>query len=137
MATAPNISGASASQLLTLGMFVFGMDTIPYSDFQRRMAWRHESTERHMARAASQFTGPGEDIISIAGLLVPEIAGTYSAIDTLVEMADTGGHWPLIDGFGRVLGHYRIDHLDQGHRTVLAGGIPRAIDFVLDLTRVD
>ncbi len=134
MASAPLMS---PSQLLTLGMFLFGMDTAAYSDFQRTQAWRHEGTDRHMARPASQFVGPGEDRITLAGLLVPEIAGTYSSLDRLVEMADTGGNWPLVDGAGRVLGHFRIDVLDTAHRTVLAGGIPRAVDFQIQLTRVD
>lgn len=134
MASAPMMSPA---QLLTLGMFLFGMDTAAYSDFQRSQAWRHEGTDRHMARPASQFVGPGEDTITLGGLLVPEISGTYTALDRLVEMADTGGNWPLVDGSGRVLGHFRIDQLDTTHRMVLAGGIPRSIDFQLRLTRVD
>lgn len=134
MASAPLMSPA---QLLTLGMFLFGMDTAAYSDFQRSQAWRHEGTDRHMARPASQFVGPGEDTITLGGLLVPEISGTYTALDRLVEMADTGGNWPLVDGSGRVLGHFRIDQLDTTHRLVLAGGIPRSIDFQLRLTRVD
>ena len=134
MASAPMLSPA---KLLSLGMFVFGMDTAAYSEFQRSQGWRHEGSDRHMARPASQFTGPGEDVITLAGLLVPEIAGNYGALESLVEMADTGGNWPLIDGTGLVLGHYRIDRLNRDHRMVLAGGIPRAIDFSLELTRVD
>jgi len=134
MASAPFLSPAS---LMTLGMFLFGVDTVPYSDFSRSQAWRHEGADRHMARPATQFVGPGEDTVTIGGLLVPEIAGTYSAIDLLIEMADTGDNWPLVDGTGRVLGHYRIDQLDTTHRTVMAGGIPRALDFQIKLTRVD
>lgn len=131
------ISLMSPAQLLTLGMFVFGMDTAAYSEFERSQAWRHEGAERHMARPAMQFLGPGDDTITLSGLLVPEIAGSYGALDSLVEMADTGGNWPLMDGAGRVLGHFRIDQLDTRHRTVLAGGIPRAVNFQLRLARVD
>jgi len=135
MASLPPIM--SPASLLTLGMFLFGMDTVPYSDFQRSQAWRHESSDRHIARPASQFVGPGDDTITLGGVLVPEIAGTYGALDRLVEMADTGGNWPLVDGAGRVLGHFRIEQLDTTHRTVLAGGIPRAVDFQIRLVRVD
>ncbi|PNU06462.1 phage tail protein [Novosphingobium guangzhouense] len=134
MASSPVLSSGN---LLTLGMFLFGMDTAAYSEFQRSQAWRHEGTDRHMARPASQFVGPGEDTITLAGLLVPEIFGTYGSLDRLVEMADTGDNWPLVDGIGRVLGHFRIDRLDTTHRMVLAGGIPRAVDFQIQLTRVD
>lgn len=127
----------SPAHLMTLGMFVFGMDTVPYQDLQRRMTWRHEQSERFGARPASQFAGPGEDSITIAGLVMPELAGRYSAIETLIEMADTGDHWPLMDGTGRVLGDFRIETIDQSHKGVLAGGIPRGIDFAMELKRVD
>jgi len=127
----------SPSQLLTLGMFVFGMDTMAYSDFQRRISWRHEQSERHLARPASQFTGPGEDTVTLAGQLVPEIAGTYGAIERLIEMAGTGDHWDLVDGAGTVLGQYRIVGLDQTHVSIMAGGIPRAVEFSIDLQRAD
>lgn len=133
MASAP----LSPASLMTLGMFLFGMDSIPYQDLQRRMSWRHEDSDRFGRRAASQFAGPGEDAITIAGLIVPEVAGNYASIDLLIAMADTGDNWPLIDGAGFVLGQYRIEAIDQAHKGVMAGGIPRAIDFSMDLKRVD
>ncbi|SFG08801.1 hypothetical protein SAMN05518801_10756 [Novosphingobium sp. CF614] len=127
----------SPTQLLSLGMFLFAMDSFLYSDLQRRMAWRHEQSDRFGARPASQFVGPGDDTVTIAGLIVPEVAGSYSAIDRLVEMANTGDNWPLVDGQGQVLGHYRIEGLDSTHRGVMAGGVPRAVDFSMELKRVD
>ncbi|TAJ73000.1 MAG: phage tail protein [Sphingobium sp.] len=127
----------SPAHLMTLGMFIFGMDTIPYQDLQRRMSWRHEESERFGMRAASQFAGPGDDAITIAALIVPEVAGSYGAIDRLVEMADTGDNWPLVDGLGRVLGQYRIDAIDLGHVGIMAGGLPRGQNFTMELKRVD
>ena len=127
----------SPANLMTLGLLIFGMDTIPYQDLQRRMSWRHEESERFGQRPASQFAGPGEDTITIAGLVVPEVAGTYASIERLVEMADTGDNWPLVDGLGRVLGHCRIEGIDLAHRGIMAGGLPRGQDFSIDLKRVD
>lgn len=134
MASLPLLSPAN---LMTLGMFIFGMDTIPYQDLQRRMSWRHEDSDRFGQRPAGQFAGPGEDGITIAGLVVPEVAGSYGAIERLVEMADTGDNWPLVDGMGRVLGHYRIDSIDIGHVGIMAGGLPRGQNFTMELRRVD
>ncbi|MGE4323540.1 MAG: phage tail protein [Sphingobium sp.] len=133
MATAP----LSPTSLMTLGMFLFGMDSIPYQDLQRRMSWRHEQSDRFGRRAASQFAGPGDDTITIAALIVPEIAGSYGSIDLLTEMAYSGDNWPLIDGLGWVLGHYRIEAIDTTHLGVMAGGVPRAMDFAMDLKRSD
>lgn len=127
----------SPASLMTLGMFLFGMDSIPYQELQRRMSWRHEDSERFGRRAASQFAGPGDDDITIAGLIVPEVAGNYASIDMLIAMADTGDNWPLIDGAGFVLGQYRIMAIDQAHKSIMAGGLPRAIDFSMDLKRED
>ena len=58
MASAPPKSPAEPQQptpavLLTLGMFLFGMGTMAYSDLQRRTGWRHAATERFMDRADS------------------------------------------------------------------------------------
>lgn len=127
----------SPAHLLTLGMFVFGMDTFAYDLLERTISWRHEQSERFGARPASQFIGPGDDTITISGLIVPEIAGSYSSIDLLQEMGDTGDNWPLLNGLGYVMGHYQIMGMRIGHRGVMAGGIPRAVEFSLDLLRVD
>lgn len=138
MATTPTnaASTLSPARLLTLGMFLFGMDTIPYQELRRRMTWRHERMERFGARAANQFAGPGEDTVTISGLIIPEMGATYSSIDLLVEMADTGDNWPLLDGLGTVLGYFQIEAIDTTHRDVMAGGIPRSIDFSMELSRV-
>ncbi len=127
----------SPAHLLSLGMFVFGMDTLAYDELNRRMAWRHPGSERFGARDASQYVGPGPDTITIAGLVVPEIAGSYSAIETLISMADSGDSFDLLDGLGRVLGTFRIDQLEETHHGVMAGGIPRGKGFSIELTRVD
>jgi phage protein U len=139
MASRPALpqSGLSAAHLLTLGMFLFGMDTMAYSELTRRLDWRHPSADRMGARPARQYAGPGEDAITIAGLIVPEVAGSYTAIATLIEMADTGQAWPLMDGLGRILGAFVITNLELTDHAVMAGGIPRARDFTLTLTAVD
>ena len=126
-----------AGHLLTLGMFIFSIDNAAYTDLSRRISWRHAVTERHMARPASQYVGPGEDAISIGGRIVPEVSGQFAAIEVIIAMADTGDDYPLVDGLGRVLGHYRIVRLEQTHLAVMAGGLPRAVDFTLELERVD
>lgn len=127
----------SPAHLLSLGLFVFGMDTMAYDELVRRITWRHAETDRFRARPASQFVGPGEDAITLTGLLVPELAGSYSAIETLIGMGDTGDNFPLLDGLGRVLGNFRIDHFEETHHAVMAGGIPRGKSFTIDLARVD
>lgn len=127
----------TARELMTLGMFVFSIDTALYDALTRSREWRHATAERFGARAASQYVGPGNDNIGLSGLIVPEIAGRYSALETLASMAATGDSYPLIDGQGRILGHYRIVRLDEDHAFIMAGGTPRNVAFRLELERSD
>lgn len=127
----------TSRELMTLGMFVFSIETALYDALTRSREWRHATAERFGARPAAQFVGPGVDNITMSGRIVPEIAGRYSAIETLAEMAAEGANYPLIDGLGRILGHYRIIRLDEDHITIMAGGLPRQVSFRIELERDD
>ena len=127
----------SDKPLLSLGLFVFSLETLTFDELTRKMDWRHAKSERHGARAASQFLGPGEDKISLSGSLVPELIGDYGAITRLREMAASGDAWSLVDGAGSVLGQFRIMNLDEHQTYHVPGGFARKIDFALDLDRAD
>lgn len=130
-------SKPTTRELMTLGMFIFGMESAAYQDLQRTREWRHETSDRHGARPVAQFIGLGPDSITLAGLIVPELGGSYSSLDTLAAMADAGDTYPLIDGAGRIFGHYRIVRLEEQHLTVMAGGAPRHVGFRIELQRGD
>lgn len=123
--------------MLSLGMFVFSLATLPYQDFSRRTDWKHARTARVGARDASQFTGPGSDTLQLKGYIAPEFAGDITSLDTLREMAGSGEAYPLVDGTGRVLGAWVIDSIDEGQSVFFADGTPRRIDFTIDLHQVD
>jgi|JI8StandDraft_2_1071088.scaffolds.fasta_scaffold00364_22 hypothetical protein len=125
------------TELMVLGMFVFGMKSLPYQEFQRRMSWRHATSERHTERPAAQYVGLGEDTVSFTGVLVPEVAGSFGAIDNLVDMASTGDNWPLLDGAGQIWGSYRIENIDLRGTSIISGGIARRTEFAVDLVRQD
>lgn len=130
-------SNASPRELMTLGMFIFGMDSAAYQSLQRSREWRHATSERHGAREAAQYVGPGPESITLAGLIVPELGATYSSLATLGAIADTGDSYPLIDGTGLIFGHYRIVRIDEEHLRIMAGGVPRHVDFRVELQRAD
>lgn len=124
-------------QLAAIGMFAFTTDTTLFDKLTRSREWRHERTERFDARAASQFVGPGAEKISLTGRSVPEVFGSFGALETLVEMANTGDAYPFMDGRGRILGHYTIDRVDEGDDNLTEDGLARVKDFTIELTRVD
>lgn len=122
--------------LAALGLFVFETGSLPFSELQRRRDWRHERAARVGARDASQFVGPGDDLVTLEGVLVPGVAGSFAAIDSLVDMAETGDTYQLVDGTGRVWGGYVILALDERRKHLMIDGVPRLADFALDLRRV-
>ena len=123
--------------LACLGLFVFDLASFPFAEMSHRTDGRQAKPDRIGARAASQYLGPGDETVSLAGAIVPEVAGSYGAISTLKEMADQGEAWPLVDGSGTVWGNFRIVGMDARRRHMLVDGTPRLVDFTLDLDRVD
>lgn len=123
--------------MLALGMFVFALPTLAYDELQRRVSWKHPGTPRVGARDAVQFTGPGDDTISISGTAFAELSDGRASIDQLYEMGDSGEVWSLVDGTGRVYGAFVITGIDERQKHFFADGTARQIDFGLDLLRVD
>lgn len=125
------------SAMMAYGLFVFGLHTVPYQQLQRQTQWRHPSSSRIGKRPARQFIGPGDDTITLSGLLYPEITGGRVSLTLLRAMADTGKAWPLIEGNGTAYGFYVIEDLGETGTTFFADGSPRKIDFNLKLERAD
>lgn len=123
--------------LLAIGMFPFAIPTLAYDELQRRATWRHAVQPRIGARDATQFTGPGEETVSLSGSTYAELADGEASIDRLRTMAASGDAWPLVDGTGRVWGAFVITGLDERRKAFLPDGTARQIDFGLDLLRVD
>lgn len=123
--------------MMALGMFVFSLHTLAYQELQRQTEWRHPSTSRVGARPARQYIGPGEDTISLPGVLLPQLAGSRLSLDVLREMAGTGRAWVLVDGTGRVYGAWIIDRIIEGQSLFFRDGAPRRIEFTVSLARVD
>jgi len=97
----------------------------------------HVRTQRVGARPANQFLGPGEDKITLNGLLAPNLIGDRNSIDTLRDMMNTGDAHELVTGEGVVLGQYVINAVDERKSEFTQEGIARLTDFAIDLTRIE
>ena len=125
------------SMMMALGLFVFGLRTVPYQQLQRSMSWRHPSVSRIGARPARQFVGPGDDTITLSGTLYPEITGGKITLEALKAMAADGRAWPLIEGTGLFYGLFVIEDISQTDSAFFPDGAPRKIEFTLRLARTD
>ena len=123
--------------LLAIGMFVFEVPNLLFDQLKRRRNWRHPTSERVGARAASQFAGVGEDTLTLSGVLAPGGMGRKDALEDLAAMADQGRSWPVVDGDGFVYGAFVILDLDETKRELLENGQATLIDFTVNLQRVD
>lgn len=123
--------------LMALGLFVFSVPTLAYDELSRKSAYRHATTPRLGARDAAQFTGAGEETVSISGSAYAELSDGEASITQLRTMAESGEAWALVDGVGRVWGSYVILVVDEKHRAFWPNGLPRQIDFAIELLRVD
>ena len=123
--------------MMTLGYFVFSRKTVPFQSTEQTMLWRHPSNARVNARPVSQFLGPGDETLTLSGVLVPEITGNDLTLGLLVKMADKGAPYPLIDGTGKVYGHYVIEKISRSRSAFFDDGAPRKIEFSIELKRID
>lgn len=123
--------------MMALGMFVFGMHTLAYQEFQRQTDWRHSSTSRIGTNPARQFLGRGDDAITLPGVLVSGLTGTQVSLDVLRQMADTGKAWALIEGTGRIYGLWVIESMQETRTYFFKDGAARRIEFTLTLKRID
>lgn len=123
--------------MMSLNQFVFSLKTAPFKELQRQRNWKHRTSSRVGSRDASQFTGVGDDTITLNGLVAPETIGSIASLDELATMADAGDAYVLVDGIGNVYGAFIIDGLNETQTYHTAEGIPRRIEFSLTLKRVD
>lgn len=125
----------AAEVLMTLGEFQFAINTAAHETLQRNTAYRWERQDRLGREPAMQFIGAGEDRITLAGTIYPQFRGGLGQLNAMREMAGEGDPLQLVDGLGRVMGPYCIARVTEGQATYVGPGIPRRLDFSLELLR--
>lgn len=123
--------------MMVLGMFVFSLPTLAYQELQRKTDWKHPSTPRVGTRNARQFTGKGDDTITLSGWIAPELTGSVYSLDALRLMGDTGKSWILIAGTGRIYGSFVITGMTEGRTVLGQDGAAGKIEFSITLERTD
>jgi phage protein U len=123
--------------LMSLGLFVFALDSAPYQSLQQQLAWRHPTNSRVGDRPALQYLGKDSESIALSGVLYHEITGGQSALDELAAMADTGLSWLLIGAEGRIHGCFVIESIDVTRTVFNTEGQAKKIEFSMKLARAD
>ncbi|KVN23548.1 oxidoreductase [Burkholderia pyrrocinia] len=124
--------------MMSLNQFVFSLATAPYRELKRQRGWKHATSARIGVRDASQFTGVGNDTITLSGSVAPDNGiGEIASVEALARMGDVGDAYVLVDGQGYVYGAYVIETLNITGTYHTKEGVPRKIEFDVTLKRVD
>lgn len=123
--------------MAALGQFLFQLDTLAFQELRRASNWRHPSNSRVGARPARQYVGPGDETITLTGLLAPEFMGDRRALERLREMADDGKAYALVNGAGETFGAWVIETVEETGTLFVREGVARRVEFTLNLARVD
>ncbi|MDD9341746.1 MAG: phage tail protein [Providencia heimbachae] len=122
--------------MMIYGMFVFELRTAPYQTFNHTLDFRHVKNDRVGKSAKWQYAGPGEDKITLAGTLYPEVTGGDVSLELLKTSAYMARPMPLIEGTGMIYGMYVITNLVTERTEFFTDGKAKKIDFNLSLSRV-
>ena len=118
--------------LLLLGEFTFSARGDNLTGLTRKSKARLSPQELIQRIAPVQFVGPGPRTISIDAVIRPEYQGGLGQIDDLHD----GRPRMLATGYGHILGDFKIESVDEKRKYLSGPGIPRKIEFKIDLIRV-
>lgn len=124
-----------ADVMMTLGGYRFGLDTAAFQEMNRTTEWNWPKQDVFESRPVLQFTGWGEDTITLPGVIFPEYWGGTGQLDALRALGDAGQPQTLIDGRGNVLGEWVITNVTERQSVFAQRGVGRRQEFTVTLKR--
>lgn len=124
-----------ASVMMQLGSFQFSIQTAAYQELRRRTEYNWPSQDRFGRMPALQFTGPGADTITLTGTIYGEYRGGTGQLNAMRSLAGRGRPQLLVDGFGKIMGRWVIESVEEGQTVFAVAGRPRKQEFTLQLRK--
>ncbi len=118
---------------MTLGGYVFGVDSAAYDEMRRAAEYRWAALDRIGRSPTQQWLGPGQSTIELSGTIYPVRRRAREELDALRAEADKGEPLRLQLGTGEILGLWVIRRISETASTFLAGGVPRKAEFRVQL----
>lgn len=126
-----------ADIMLQLGDYPFGIDTAAYQQLSRATRYSWVAQPRVGTHDALQFTGYGEDAITLTGRIYPGWRGGADQIRDMRAQAAQGLPLLLVDGNGFVRGRWVILSIEEQADTYARAGVPRRQQFTLQMRLYD
>lgn len=115
------------------------IDTAPFSiDAMERNADASIVAKPVMGGAQpKEFTGEGEDDLTLSGTLLPAHLGGLDELDTLHAMRRAGMRFPLMRGDGYRFGWYAITRITERHEQLSRSGVGYVVRHTVEMTRAE
>jgi phage protein U len=121
--------------MMQLGSFQFGINTAAYQELDRVTSFRWASHEVFGKIPARQFTGEGEDQITLSGVILPEWRGGTQRVEQLRALGNQGQPLQLISGTGKLMGKWVIEQVSEKQNMFFEAGVPRKQEFTLRMSK--
>ncbi|MGI2025752.1 phage tail protein [Endozoicomonas acroporae] len=119
--------------LLMLGPVMFSTDGTAFDAISRQWEFSWPTQQLAGYSPQPQYTGPGEQTLTITGTVLPGRYGSETTVDMIAALARLGYPLPLVAGTGEVLGCWSIRSVAKNGSLYAANGAPRKIEFTLSL----
>lgn len=123
--------------MLSFGSVSFAVTEAAYRTLQRSTRFRVPAHERVGAQVGYQYTGPGQDGITLSGVILPTYRGRLGVLDDLRTLAAEGEARPLTSGTGEALGRWIVDEITEERSHLFRDGAPRKVTYSVKLLRDD
>ena len=120
---------------MQLGSYQFSVNTAAYQELARSTEQRWAAIPRFGQLDALQDLGPGEDIITLRGVIFTEYRGGTEQPATMRDLMATGSPQLLVDGFGNVHGMWVVQRVEERQSVFGAAGAPRRQEFDITLRK--
>ncbi|WP_298952018.1 phage tail protein [uncultured Methylobacterium sp.] len=115
-----------------------------FNTMDRDVNFSWTSQPRLSTEPAMQFTGPGQDLVTVEGRLYPRLFGGLKTLDRLIETGKAGERLLLVRFYvldnpkqylGEKVGIYVLTRLRRRDLKIGGDGIPVQLDFSLEMMK--
>ena len=126
-----------ADVMLTFGTVRFSVIEAAYQRLRRATSYRLPVEARVGAPLGYQYTGPAEDSITLAGVIMPTYRGRPAVLDDLRALALEGRSQVLSAGTGEQFGRWVLADVTDERSRLFKDGAARKVAFTVRLLHDD
>ena len=120
--------------LVRLGNFTFAVSSLAYQNLTKNFNWRWDTINVINDRQAVQYSGEGDETMSLQGVAYP-VHNTLTPQTSLLAEANRKEPLIMVSATGDVLGKYVIESVNFTETNFHVSGLPHHVDFTISIRR--